>query len=133
MSVRRVTSAQGLADPVGAFSHAVVANGLVYTSGQLPTDADGRTPDGFEAQIDQALTNLRTLLLSCGSDLDHVVKVNGYLTNPDDLDTYNEVYRRHFGDALPARTTVCVALWGVSLEIDCVAVVRHDGAHDGDR
>lgn len=133
MSVRRVTSPQGLADPVGAFSHAVVANGFVYTSGQLPTDADGRTPEGFEAQVDQALTNLRTLLIAAGSDLDHVVKVNGYLTNPDDLAVYNEVYRRHFGNALPARTTVCVALWGVSLEIDCIAVVREDGDHDDDR
>ncbi|MGV2984392.1 RidA family protein [Microbacterium sp. AGC85] len=133
MSVRRVSSAPGLADPVGAFSHAIIANGFVYTSGQLPTNADGRTPHGFEAQIDQALTNLRTILIASGSDLDHVVKVNGYLTNADHLEVYNAVYRRHFGDSLPARTTVCVALWGTSLEIDCVAVVRQDGDDDGDR
>lgn len=133
MSVRRVTTVSGLANPVGAFSHAVIANGFVYTSGQLPTHADGSTPDRFEAQIDQALTNLRTLLIAAGSDLDQVVKVNGYLTNPDDLVVYNAVYQRHFGGLLPARTTVCVALWGVSLEIDCVAVVRQEGALDGDR
>lgn len=124
MAIRRVREAQDLAAPVGAFSHAVVANGFVYTSGQLPTDAAGRQPEGFEAQLDQALTNLRILLEASGSDMRHVVKVNGYLTNPDDLDAYNRVYRRHFGEELPARTTVCVSLWGVSLEIDCVAVLK---------
>lgn len=126
MSLRRVREAQGLAAPVGAFSHAVIANGFVYTSGQLPTDADGAQPAGFEAQLDQTLNNLRTLLEASGSDMRHVVKVNGYLTNPDDLEAYNRVYRRHFGDDLPARTTVGVTLWGVSLEIDCVAVLKGD-------
>lgn len=128
MSLRRVREAHGMAAPVGAFSHAVVAGGFVYTSGQLPTDAEGNQPEGFEAQLDQALTNLRTLLEASGSDMDHVVKVNGYLTDPDDLEAYNRVYRRHFGEALPARTTVCVSLWGVSLEIDCVAVLKETTA-----
>lgn len=126
MLLRRVREARGLAVPVGAFSHAVIANGFVYTSGQLPTDAVGEQPGGFEAQLDQTLTNLRTLLEASGSDMHHVVKVNGYLTNPDDLDAYNRMYRRHFGEELPARTTVCVSLWGVALEIDCVAVLRGD-------
>jgi 2-iminobutanoate/2-iminopropanoate deaminase len=52
-----------------------------------------------------------------------VVKVNTYLTDPDQLEEYNRVYAEFFGTARPARTSVCVSLWGVSLEIDCVAVL----------
>ncbi|WOF22903.1 RidA family protein [Microbacterium betulae] len=127
MPLTRIAAAPGVAGPVGAFSPAVVANGFVYTSGQLPTAEDGSVPEGFAAQLDRALTNLGAVLRAAGSDLDHVVKVNGYLADPSVLDTYNRVYREHFGAALPARTTVCVDLWGVSLEIDCVAVVKESG------
>ncbi len=124
MMLTRLGEIPGLADPVGAFSHAVVANGFVYTSGQLPVTSTGATPDEFAEQLGCALDNLRTVLEHAGSGLDRVVKVNGYLTDPTQLETYNLVYRRYFGTELPARTTVCVALWGVSLEIDCVAVLR---------
>jgi 2-iminobutanoate/2-iminopropanoate deaminase len=66
------------------------------------------------------------VLEAAGSGLDHVVKVNAYLTDPGRLEDYNRVYTEFFGTAKPARTTVCVSLWGVSLEIDCVAVVPAD-------
>lgn len=111
----------GLADPVGAFSQAVVANGLVFTSGQIPAKLEGSVPADFESQLELTLGNLRTLLEGVGSSLDLVVKVNGYLTAHDQLGTYNRVYRRWFGE-LPARTTVCIDLWGVALELDCIAL-----------
>jgi Putative translation initiation inhibitor, yjgF family len=53
--------------------------------------------------------------------------VNAYLTDPDQLGTFNEVYREILGHAPPARTTVCVQLWGVSLEIECVAELIDQG------
>lgn len=124
MTIRTVRTVAGVGEPVGAFSQAVVANGFVYTSGQIPVSADGTVPADFESQLDVTLANLRTLLESVGSGLDRVVKVNGYLTDPEHLDPYNRVYRAWFGEHLPARTTVCVDLWGVALEIDCVAVVN---------
>ncbi|MFE1167969.1 RidA family protein [Nocardiopsis sp. NPDC058789] len=127
MTPVRIDAVDGLAAPVGAFSHAVVAHGFVYTSGQLPVDATGSAPDTFAEQLTRTLGNLRTVLEAAGSSLDHVVKVNGYLTDPDHLDTYNRVYREVFGHTLPARTTVCVSLWGVALEIDCVAVLADRG------
>lgn len=128
MSIRRVRTAPGLAEPVGAFSQATVANGLVFTSGQIPARSDGSIPADFATQLDVALGNLRTVLEAAGSGLDLVVKVNGYLTDREQLAPYNETYRRWFGE-LPARTTVCVDLWGVALEIDCTAVVR-EADHD---
>jgi len=123
MTITRISTVDGLREPVGAFSQAVIARGLVYTSGQIPMALDGSIPEGFEAQLRCTLDNLQTLLTACGSSLENVVKLNGYLTDPDHLELYNNVYREYFGGLLPARTTVCVSLWGVSLELECVAVV----------
>ncbi|MCY1434961.1 reactive intermediate/imine deaminase [compost metagenome] len=67
------------------------------------------------------MRNLEAILIAAGSDFDHVIKVNGYLTDPAQLEPFNRVYTEVLGHAPPARTTVCVALWGVALEIDCVA------------
>ena len=124
MTIRRVRTVVGLSEPVGAFSQAVVADGFVYTSGQIPVRTDGSIPADFESQLEATLGNLRTLLDSVGSGLDQVVKVNGYLTDRDQLDPYNRIYTAWFGEHLPARTTVCVDLWDVALEIDCVALVK---------
>ena len=96
----------------------------LYTSGQIPVHTDGSIPADFESQLEATLGNLRTLLDSVGSGLDQVVKVNGYLTDRDQLDPYNRIYTAWFGEHLPARTTVCVDLWDVALEIDCVALVK---------
>ena len=124
MTIRRVRTVDGLSEPVGAFSQAVIADGFVYTSGQIPVRTDGSIPADFESQLEATLGNLRTLLDSVGSGLDQVVKVNGYLTDRDQLDPYNRIYTAWFGEHLPARTTVCVDLWDVALEIDCVALVK---------
>ncbi len=124
MTIRRVRTLHGLSEPVGAFSQAIVADGFVYTSGQIPVRTDGSIPADFESQLEATLGNLRTLLDSVGSGLDQVVKVNGYLTDRDQLDPYNRIYTAWFGEHLPARTTVCVDLWDVALEIDCVALVK---------
>ena len=124
MTIRRVRTVVGLSEPVGAFSQAIVADGFVYTSGQIPVRTDGSIPADFESQLEATLSNLRTLLDSVGSGLDQVVKVNGYLTDRDQLDPYNRIYTAWFGEHLPARTTVCVDLWDVALEIDCVALVK---------
>lgn len=123
-TIQRLARIPGQATAVGPFSHAVVANGFVFTSGQIPaiTGLDDQ-PDTFEGQVRQTIENLRTVLEAAGSSLQHVVKVNTYLTSEEQLEEYNRVYVEYFGTAKPARTSVCVSLWGVSLEIECVAVL----------
>ncbi|MGX9901470.1 RidA family protein [Arthrobacter sp. SA17] len=127
-TIRRIAEVPGGAAAVGPFSQAVVANGFVFTAGQIPaiTGLDHQ-PESFEEQVRQTLRNLESVLMAAGSDLEHVVKVNTYLTDPGQLEEYNRVYSEFFSDAKPARTSVCVSLWGVSLEIECVAVVAEAG------
>jgi len=130
-TIGRLAGIPGQAPAVGPFSPAVIANGFVFTSGQIPaiTGLDDQ-PDTFEDQVRQTIRNLAGVLEAAGSGLEHVVKVNSYLTSPDQLEEYNRVYVEYFGSAKPARTTVCVSLWDVSLEIECVAVLaaKQEGA-----
>lgn len=118
-----IDTAPGLAPSIGPYSQAVVANGFVFTTGQVPFAADGVKPEAFEDQARTCLNNLRSVLKTAGSGLDRVVKVNAYLTSPEQRDPFNAVYAEYFGEAKPARTTVCVSIWDISLEVECVALV----------
>lgn len=122
--MQRLTAAPDGNRPVGPYSQAVITGQLVFTAGQIPTDPSGHIPEDFAAQVRQTLHNLGTVLEAAGSGLERLVKVNAYLTDPAQLEPFNAVYREVLGHAPPARTTVCVQLWGVALEIDCVAEVR---------
>ena len=125
---RESITASGAPEPAGPYSHAVVAGGFVYVSGQGPVDpASGDVPDGFEDQVRQTFLNLGTILEAAGSGLDDVVKVNAYITDLTRFAQLNEVYGVFFVGDPPARTTIGADLLGILVEIDCVAVVRGDG------
>jgi 2-iminobutanoate/2-iminopropanoate deaminase len=123
--MKKIAHAPGLADAIGPFSQAVVANGFVFVTGQMASGPGGLEdqPDGFEDRVRRTLENLRSVLNEAGTDLDHVVRCNGYLTSKDQLEPYNKIYAEFFGGHRPARTSICVELWGLDLEIDCIAVL----------
>jgi len=110
--------------PAGPYSHAVVANGFVFVSGQGPVDPETDTmSDAFADQVRQTLRNVQTVLEAAGSNLDNVVKVNAYVTDLTRFAEFNEVYEEFFSDEPPARTTVAAGLLGFLVEVDCIAVV----------
>jgi 2-iminobutanoate/2-iminopropanoate deaminase len=122
---RETITADNAPEPAGPYSHAVVANGFVYISGQGPIQPEtGEMPDSFEEQVRLTLDNVKTILEAAGSDLDHVVKVNAYITDLTRFSEFNEVYKEFFQNAPPARTTVATALLGMLVEVDCVAIVE---------
>ncbi|MCY1371308.1 2-iminobutanoate/2-iminopropanoate deaminase [compost metagenome] len=120
--MKRINAAPGTIGPVGPYSQAVVSGHLVFTAGQIPALGSlDEQPASFSEQVRQTFANLAAILEAAGSSMEHIVKVNAYLTDPAQLEEFNRVYREILGHAPPARTTVCVSLWGVSLEIECVA------------
>jgi 2-iminobutanoate/2-iminopropanoate deaminase len=121
---RETITADNAPEPVGPYSHAIVANGFVYISGQGPIQPEtGEMPDSFEEQVRLTLNNVKTILEAAGSGLDHVVKVNAYITDLTRFAEFNEVYKEFFQNAPPARTTVATALLGMLVEVDCVAII----------
>ena len=113
---------------IGPYSQAVVANGFVFTAGQIALDpATGQVIEGdVVAQTERVLTNLGAVLEHAGASWSSVVKTTVFLADMSDFPRVNEVYARFFGDARPARSTVAVAGLprNVLVEIDAVAVVR---------
>ena len=110
--------------PAGPYSHAVVANGFVFISGQGPVNPEtGAMPDAFADQVRQTFENVQTILEAAGSSLDNVVKVNAYVTDLTRFAEFNEVYKEFFQDDPPARTTVATALLGILVEVDCIAAI----------
>ncbi|GAB3288276.1 RidA family protein [Parasphingorhabdus pacifica] len=118
---RNVVGDGGEAAPL--MSPAVVYGDLVWTSGQLPTDAEGNTPDEFSEQVELTFDNLERTLHQAGASLATVLKVSIFLADINDLGTLNEVYRRRLGGSAPARTTVQVAAFRGTkrVELDVVA------------
>jgi 2-iminobutanoate/2-iminopropanoate deaminase len=113
---------EGLATPAAPYSPVVVSGDLVFTAGQIGGDASGKIAEGIEAQVRQALDNVRTAVRAAGCELSDVIKVNAYLVSLDDFAVYNEIYREYFSEPYPARTTVGAALApGLLFEIEAIA------------
>ncbi|GAA3664097.1 RidA family protein [Nocardioides ginsengisoli] len=118
--------------PSGAYSQAVVANGLVYTGGMAPIDmASGELVTGdAAAETRLVMENLAVVLKAAGSSLDHVMKATVHLHELDrDWATFDAAFKEFFPKGAPARTTVGSKLGGFLVEIDLVAVAPGD---DGD-
>lgn len=122
--MRKALIVEGAARRAGPYSHAIVANGTVYVSGQGPADpVTNRVPDSFAEQVRQTLRNLEVILKGAGADFSHVVKINAYLSDLSRFQEYNAIYQEFFGENPPARTTIGCQLLGIQVEIDCVAVL----------
>ena len=110
---------------IGPYSQAIVCDGWVFCSGQIPLDpASGELIQGDIAlQTERVLTALAAVLEASGASLSTVVKTTVFLADMADFQATNEVYARHFGNHRPARATVQVAALpkGARLEIECIA------------
>lgn len=116
---------EGATPALGPYSAGVAIGGLVFVSGQIPTDADGRLPEGIEAQTRQSIMNLKAVLEAGGSDLQHVVKTTVFLRDMDDFAAVNAVYAEYFNGAVqPARSCVQAAKLpkDMPLEIEAIAL-----------
>jgi len=108
------------------FSPAVRVGDVIYVSGQASVDATGKIiTDTFEGEFRRSIENMRTILKSSGSDLEHVFQTRNYLRDPEDLPLYNKLYREYFSEPFPARTTITNCLPPtLKYEVECVAVAR---------
>lgn len=109
---------------IGPYSQGYEANGLVFTSGQIPVDpATGDIPAGIAAQAEQSCKNVGAILEAAGVGYDQVVKTTCFLAGMGDFAAFNEVYARYFVSK-PARSCVAVKNLpkGVLCEVEAIAV-----------
>ena len=134
----------GLAEPISHYTDAVRAGDLLFISGVVPVDGDGRLVGGDDvvAQARQVFANVGAVLAAAGATFADVVKVNVYLTDIDDRARINPVRQEVFGEVRPASTLVevsALAVPGAKIEIEAVALApvtrrlqrRHHGGRAG--
>jgi len=113
---------------IGPYSQAIVVDGWIYVSGQIPLDpATGEQEKGsVAAQTHRVFKNLKAVLTEAGGDLSTVVKTTVFLSDMGRFADMNEVYAEYFGDHRPARSTVQAAGLpkAVDVEIDAIAKVK---------
>lgn len=110
----------------GPYSHAVVAGGLMFLSGQGPVapDGSGIRRGTLREEARQTLSNLKAVLEDAGSGLDKVVKINAYLADMDDFAAFNEVYKEFFVEDCPARTCIQAGRlpFDIKVEVEAIAL-----------
>ncbi|KAL6859948.1 hypothetical protein ACO1O0_003972 [Amphichorda felina] len=128
MSRQTIVTAPGAPAPIPQLSQATIYNGLVFCSGSLGMDpATGAMVEGtIKDRARRAMLNLQAVLEASGSSLNHVLKVNIYLTQISNFAAFNEVWDEFFNmKEKPART--CIAVYqlprGTDVEIEATAIV----------
>jgi 2-iminobutanoate/2-iminopropanoate deaminase len=108
------------------FSPCVRVGDLLFISGQASVDESGQiVSDSFEGEFRRSVENLREVLRSAGSDLQHVVQTRNYVRDAADVPLFNQLYREYFSSPFPARTTITNCLPPtLRFEIEAVAVSR---------
>jgi len=112
---------------IGPYSQAVIANGVVYTSGQIALMPDATMCENdVVIQTKQVLKNLKAVLEEAGSSMDKVIKTTIFIDSMNDFSIINEIYEKAFGLHKPARATVAVKTLpkNALVEIDAIALVN---------
>ena len=105
------------------YSPAAVSDGYVHVAGVISSDASGAIiADDFAGQAKRTFANLVSALEAAGCSAADVVHVTTYLTDRDDFDAFNEIFKATFADPYPARVTILAQLIVPDLSIEVTAV-----------
>lgn len=120
----KVISTETAPAAIGPYSQAIVTNGLVFASGQIPVDPATGAPAGdtIDTQAEQSCKNVAAILAAAGSDMAKVVKTTCFLADMADFAKFNEIYAKYFVSC-PARSCVAAKALpkGVLCEIEAIA------------
>ncbi len=122
---KEIIKAKNAPDAVGPYSHAIMVDNVLYTSGQigLIPESGVLAEGGIKAQAEQSIINLGAVLEASGMDYKNVVKTTLFLKDINDFAVVNEIYAKYFTEK-PARSCVQAAALpkGALFEIEAIAV-----------
>ena len=123
--MKKVLASTKVPAAIGPYSQAIMTDGLVFISGQLPIDPEsGELKEGIVEQTKQSLNNIAYILQEAGLEMKDVVKTTVLLQHMSDFGAMNEVYGTYFTNEAPARICFEVGALpkGALVEIEAVAV-----------
>lgn len=125
MSEKKVFCSDKAPKPKGPYSQAVIHNGLLYISGQIPVNPEtGIIVRGtIEEEAEIVLNNIKAIIEDAGAGMKDVLKVTCYLADMDDFERFNNVYKEYFREEPPARTTIEAKRLPLDVQVEIDAVV----------
>jgi len=125
---RKVINTDKAPKAIGPYSQAIISNGFVFTSGQIPINPEtGKiVATDIKSQVRQDLLNLSFVLEAAGANLKNVVKLTVFMVDLSDFSKLNEVFMEFFPEKQPARSAVQVSRLplDVLVEIEAVATLE---------
>ncbi len=122
---KKVHLSENAPKPIGPYSQAIEANGIVFFAGQIPLDAKSGEliKGGVSDQAKKVMENISAVLTSADLTFDQIVKTTIFLVDMNDFAAVNEVYGQYFKGAPPARSTIAVAALprGARVEVEVTA------------
>jgi 2-iminobutanoate/2-iminopropanoate deaminase len=124
---RQVVSTASAPAAIGPYSQAIIANGFVFCSGQIPLDPATKevVESDITVQTERVMQNVGALLEAAGVSYANVVKTTVFLHSMDDFAAMNAVYSKYFAEQPPARSTVgnLNLPRGVLVEVEVIAAL----------
>ncbi len=125
--MKKIINTPNAPAPIGPYSQAVIANGIMYCSGQIALDATSGllVNETIEAETHKVMQNINALLTAADAGFDQIVKTSIFLSSMDLFAKVNEVYATYFTKDFPARETVAVKTLprNVNVEISVTVVL----------
>jgi 2-iminobutanoate/2-iminopropanoate deaminase len=125
MGMKKIFYSNKAPKPKGPYSQAVIHNGLLYLSGQIPVDpvTGELVRSTIEEETETVLNNIKTIVEEAGASMENVLKVTCYLSDIDDFARFNSVYEKYFPKNPPARTTFQAGKLPMDVQIEIDAIV----------
>ena len=121
----KVVSTEKAPAAIGPYSQAIITNGFVFASGQIPIIPEsGALAEGLEAQAHQVFKNVAELLRAAGTDISRTVKTTVFIKDMNDFAAINAVYSQYFSTPFPARSCVEVARLPKDVQLECEVVAE---------
>ncbi len=129
MAEKKIFLTEKAPKPVGPYSQAVIYDGVMYVSGQIPLDPQtGELVRGtIEDETEAVLNNLRTIVEEAGATMEDVLRVSCYLADMEDFPRFNVIYAKHFTSNPPARSTIQAAKLPLDVQVELDAIVALPG------
>lgn len=126
MGQKKTVQTAGAPQAIGPYSQAILVDGWLFLSGQIPLDprTGQMVGGGIAEQTARVLDNLGAVLETVGCSFQHVVKTTVYLVDLADFPAVNEAYGRCFPSSPPARATVQVARLPKDARVEIDAIAR---------
>ena len=110
---------------IGPYSQAIISNGLIFCSGQIPINPEtGAIVEGLEAQAHQVFKNIKNLLEAGGTSMDNVIKTSVFIKDMNDFGKINEIYAEYFTEPFHARSCVEVARLPKDVLLECEVIAE---------